>query len=93
MDEIVGKSPIVGKTLYIINPAGHGGAGIKAWEEFESNYPDRIPREDVIITERPGHAREIAVSADGTPNETSRALAERGSFFWVADNVSVWTYF
>lgn len=53
------------RTLYIINPAGHGGAGIKAWEKFESSYPDKIPAGDVIVTERPGHAREIARSADG----------------------------
>jgi len=51
--------------LYIINPAGHGGAGVKAWEEFESIYPDKIPQEDILVTERPGHAREIALSAKG----------------------------
>jgi diacylglycerol kinase (ATP) len=38
---------------------------MKAWEKFESNHPDKIHREDVIVTERPGHACEIAVSADG----------------------------
>lgn len=52
------------KTLYIINPAGHGSAGIKAWERFKSIYPDEIPAEDVLFTQHPGHAREIALSAD-----------------------------
>ena len=51
--------------LYIINPAGHGGKGTKAWEEFQALWPDQISPEDAIVTKRPGHAREIAVSAAG----------------------------
>ena len=76
------------KTLYIINPAGHGGAGIKAWERFKSIYPDEIPAEDVLFTLRPGHAREIALSAnrhetlavvggDGTVGEVMTAIMFR----------------
>lgn len=51
--------------LYIINPAGHGGAGLKAWNEFKSLWPNEINSTDIIITKRPGHAREIAMTADG----------------------------
>jgi YegS/Rv2252/BmrU family lipid kinase len=53
------------KILFVINPAGHGGAGIQVWEQFQSKWPDRIAAEDVHFTERQGHAREIAASAEG----------------------------
>lgn len=51
--------------LYIINPAGHGGAGIIVWERVQSEWSDEIDSEDVCFTERQGHAREIAASAEG----------------------------
>ena len=51
--------------LYIINPAGHGGAGKKVWERMQSTLPDRIDPDDVHFTERQGHAREIAAAAEG----------------------------
>jgi diacylglycerol kinase family enzyme len=51
--------------LYVINPAGHGGAGINVWEKVRSTWSDQIGSEDVHFTERQGHAREIAVSAEG----------------------------
>jgi diacylglycerol kinase family enzyme len=50
---------------YIINPAGHGGAGIKVWERMQSEWPDQIDSQDVHFTERQGHAREIARSIEG----------------------------
>jgi YegS/Rv2252/BmrU family lipid kinase len=53
------------KTLYVINPAGRGGAGIKAWEEVQSKWSDQIDSQDVHVTERQGHAQEIAASAQG----------------------------
>ena len=53
------------KVLYIINPAGHGGAGLKVWERFKSEWPDPIDPGDVHFTERQGHAREIATAAEG----------------------------
>ncbi len=53
------------KTLYVINPAGHGGAGINVWEEVQSTWSDQVDSEDVYFTERQGHAREIAASAEG----------------------------
>ncbi len=51
--------------LYIINPAGHGGAGINVWEKVQSMWSDRISSEDVHFTKGQGHAREIAASAKG----------------------------
>lgn len=53
------------RILYVINPAGHGGGGIKAWNKFKSIYRDRIPSNDVLFTERTGHAREITTSSEG----------------------------
>lgn len=66
--------------LYIINPAGNGGAGIHAWDDFKSCWPDSIDPIHVHFTERPGHARKIAaagqtydilaaVGGDGTVGE------------------------
>ena len=54
-----------GRTLYIINPAGHGGTGATVWETFQDLWPDPISPEDAIVTERPGHARDIAFQARG----------------------------
>jgi YegS/Rv2252/BmrU family lipid kinase len=48
--------------LFIINPAGRGGMGMSVWNEFKSVWPDPIDSADVIVTERPGHAREIAAT-------------------------------
>jgi diacylglycerol kinase (ATP) len=53
------------KALYIINPAGHGGSGMRTWEAFKGRWGDPIVDEDVRVTERPGHAREIAAKATG----------------------------
>lgn len=74
--------------LYIINPAGHGGAGTKAWNAFEESWSDPIDPDHVIITERPGHAREItasskgyttitAVGGDGTVGEVMSGIMDR----------------
>jgi YegS/Rv2252/BmrU family lipid kinase len=53
------------KALYIINPAGHGGSGMRTWEKFKAHWRDPIADEDVRVTERPGHARDIAATATG----------------------------
>jgi diacylglycerol kinase (ATP) len=53
------------RTLYIINPAGRGGAGAIVWESFRASWRDPIDPADAIVTERPGHAREITASAEG----------------------------
>ena len=51
--------------LYIINPAGHGGSGMRTWEEFATRWREPIADDDIRVTKRPGHAREIAIEADG----------------------------
>ena len=53
------------KTLYIINPTGNGGAGIRVWAKFKELWGQPIDKTDVIYTERPLHAVEIASSAQG----------------------------
>jgi len=76
------------KTLYIVNPAGRGGAGTMAWNRFKTLWPDPIDPEDVVITQRAGHAREIAygtegydtyatVGGDGTVGEVMSAVMDR----------------
>lgn len=66
-----------GRTLFIINPAGHGGTGTTTWERFQACWPHPIPREDVIITQRPGQARDLAFSAEGY--ETLAAVGGDGT--------------
>jgi len=51
--------------LYIVNPAGNGCAGMKVWETFKSSWAELIDSAHVMITESPGHAREIAESCNG----------------------------
>mgnify|MGYP001555179885 CR=1 FL=1 len=55
----------MGDALYIINPAGHGGSGLRTWSQFKALWPDPIDEDDVRVTERSGHAREIAAAAAG----------------------------
>jgi len=55
----------VSKVLYIVNPAGNGCAGMKVWKIFKSSRAEPIDSAHVMITERPGHAREIAESCNG----------------------------
>jgi len=74
--------------LYIINPASNSGMGMRAWLEFRTLWHDPIGRKNLAITERPGHAREIAASGDsasilavvggdGTVGETISGIMER----------------
>ncbi|MCP4453899.1 MAG: diacylglycerol kinase family lipid kinase [Planctomycetes bacterium] len=76
------------KHLYIINPAGHGGKGNAAWDAFKTLWPDPINPERVMVTGRPGHAREIAtaiqgydvlvaVGGDGTIGEIMSGIMDR----------------
>ena len=75
-------------TLYIVNPAGLGGSGVKAWDAFQAAWPEPIAPEQVVFTERPGHAREIAestrghgiyaaVGGDGTVGEVMSGISDR----------------
>lgn len=73
---------------YIINPAGHGGAGIKVWEKVKAEFSDPIDSKNVYLTKRQGHAREIAradensdilaaVGGDGTVGEVLSGIMDR----------------
>jgi len=53
------------KTLYVVNPGASGGQGEVAWNRFRDLWTDSIDAEDVRVTDRPGHARNIAASAVG----------------------------
>jgi len=78
----------MGNALYVINPAGHGGAGLAVWEKFKSLWSDPIDPGDVIVTEKPGQARGLAASSDdwetlvavggdGTANEMIAGVLSR----------------
>lgn len=77
------------KILYVINPGAFGGHGSAAWKKFQSLWPDPVDPEDVLVTESPGHARQIAASAkgyeilaavggDGTVSEILSGIMEHG---------------
>lgn len=51
--------------LYIINPAGNGGAALKAWESFKACCKEPTDPECVAFTNHPGHARELAAGGNG----------------------------
>ncbi len=78
----------MGKSLYIINPAGRGGAGMQTWDEFKQLWGAPIPTDDARVTKRPGHARQIAaesvghevivaVGGDGTVGEVISGVMDR----------------
>lgn len=53
------------RVLYVVNPAGHGGTGIKTWERVQSELSSTVDPKDVHFTARQGHARQIATAAEG----------------------------
>jgi len=55
----------MGRNLFIVNPGASGGQGEIAWNRFRELWPEAIDPTDVRVTERPGHASEIAASAEG----------------------------
>ena len=73
---------------YIVNPVSHGGAGMKAWAAFQAVCKEPIDPAHVSITERAGHARELAqlargydilaaVGGDGTVDEVICGIMEQ----------------
>jgi len=51
--------------LNIINPAGNGGAGLNVWESFKEAWAEPIDPANVVFTDRPGQARDIAAAGNG----------------------------
>lgn len=76
------------KLLFIVNPsAGNGNAG-KEWPEIEKEIESNFPEHECVLTERPGHATELArngalkgfdtivsCGGDGTLNEVINGVA------------------
>jgi diacylglycerol kinase (ATP) len=76
------------RTLYIINPAGHGGTGLATWKRFQELWKEPIAADDFVVTQRAGEAREIAardsdhsvlaaVGGDGTVGEVMTGMLQR----------------
>ena len=74
------------ETLIIVNPRSANGSTGRRWAEIERGLRARIPAFDLVFTERPGHATDIAreatarydrialVGGDGTLNEVVNGL-------------------
>ncbi|MCP5367303.1 MAG: hypothetical protein H6906_07315 [Hyphomicrobiales bacterium] len=78
----------MGRTLFIINPAGNGGAGRRVWDTYRRGHGTGLDAGDVAFTRRPGHARAlaagaegvdliVAVGGDGTAGEVLSGIMER----------------
>jgi len=78
------------KWAFIVNPIAGNGDGERIIPELKENMKQYDIRGDLLLTERPGHAAElasqcaekgyryiIAVGGDGTMNEVGRALLEK----------------
>jgi len=76
------------KILYIVNANPFRGHGSEMWRRFCSVWPEKIEPEDVIMTKRSGHAREIAARSkeydiiasfggDGTASDILSGIMER----------------
>ena len=50
------------KILYVVNTNPFRGHGNEIWKRFRSAWPETICPEDIIMTKRSGHAREIATN-------------------------------
>lgn len=79
------------RVLFIVNPVAGNGKAIREWESVSVILKKKFSNYDVIFTERPGHATEIARKAssegyeivaacggDGTLNEVINGLVETG---------------
>jgi diacylglycerol kinase (ATP) len=77
----------VGDVVFVVNPASGNGAAGKTWERTRELAADRGLEGDVLVTERAGHATDlareavesgarliIAVGGDGTINEIVNGL-------------------
>jgi diacylglycerol kinase (ATP) len=76
------------KILYIVNRNPFRGHGNEIWKRFCSLWPEEIRPEDVIMTKRAGHARDIAAGCgdydiiasfggDGTASDILSGIMER----------------
>jgi len=76
------------KILYVVNTNPFRGHGNEIWKQFSSVWPEEIRQEDVIMTKRSGHAREIAanfkdydiiasIGGDGTASDILSGVMER----------------
>ena len=53
------------RTLFIVNPAAFGGLGAASWDRFKTQWRGAVVPDDVVVTNAPGHATEVAESAAG----------------------------
>lgn len=53
------------RVKFIVNPAGRGGRSLRTWEALRRVWPGGVESEDVLMTERAGHGRELAAGLQG----------------------------
>jgi diacylglycerol kinase (ATP) len=70
-------------TLVIVNPAAGGRTAIRAWQRIRDHLDA-----DCAITERPGHARQLAQAAANSGYERVIAIGGDGTVSEVADGLA-----
>ena len=76
------------KILFIVNANPFRGRGYEVWKKFRSAWPEEVRPENVIMTTRSGHAREIAadckdydiivsIGGDGTTSDILSGIMDR----------------
>ncbi|MGA1235509.1 MAG: diacylglycerol/lipid kinase family protein [Limisphaerales bacterium] len=53
------------RVKFIVNPAGRGGRSLRVWEQLRRLWPGGVQLEDVLLTQRRGHAQELAAGLAG----------------------------
>lgn len=76
------------KILYVVNTNPFRGRGYDVWKKFRSAWPEEVRPEDIVLTKRSGHAREIAadckeydiiasIGGDGTASDILSGIMDR----------------